>query len=78
MNPTYTVNGSTYEPLSDYLRGWIPGALGLPCPPDPSPETMDAWNQGVKDRLLRGPCVNQITNILWHECRRGNCRKIAQ
>lgn len=74
---TYAVNGSTYEPLTDYLRGWTPGALGLPCPPDPSPETMDAWNQGVKDRLLHGTNEAGISNVLWHEIGNTNCRKVA-
>lgn len=75
MASTYTINGSTYEPMTDHLRGWLPGALGLPCPPDPSPEIMDSWNLGAKDYILRG--THGIQNILWRECQEGNCRKVA-
>lgn len=77
MTPTtYTVAGHVYEPLTDYLRGWLPGALGLPCPKDPSPVIMEAWNTGARDYLLRERSTHGITNILWHACEQGACRKV--
>jgi hypothetical protein len=75
MTPTtYTINGTTYEPLTDYMRGWLPGALGLPCPPDPSPAIRDAWNSGAKQFILRG--THGLSNVLWHECKCHTCRKV--
>lgn len=76
MNPTYTINGSTYEPLSDYLRGWIPGALGLPCPANPNAEVVRGHTLGAKDRISHRLGNACITNVLWHAIRMNQCRKV--
>ena len=76
MSPTYTIHGATYEPLTDYLRGWLPGALGLPCPEAPNDEVARGHEQGVQDRQTHGLRISCVANIIWHECRHGNCRKV--
>lgn len=78
ISQTYTINGSTYEPLTDYLRGWIPGALGLPCPANPNAEVVRGHALGAKDRETVGLRLSCITNVLWHSCTLLNtCRKVA-
>ena len=75
---TYSVSGVTWEPLDEYLAGWLPGVLGLPCPSNPPPDTMRAWNEGVTERLERGHIAQQINNILWHSAKHGQVRRITQ
>jgi len=73
----YTINGSTYEPMTDYRRGWLPGALGLPCPTGANAEIVRGHHLGAKDRDTVGLRSSCITNVLWHSIRLGNCRKVA-
>lgn len=76
MNPTYTVNGATYEPLSDHLRGWLPGALGLPCPTGANADVVQAHTRGLEDRRIHGLRSSCVSNVLWHSIRQGTCRKV--
>ncbi len=77
MNPTYTINGSTYEPLTDYLRGWVPGALGLDCPANPNAEVVRGHLLGSADRKSIGLGHACVVNVLWHAIRHNQCRKVA-
>jgi hypothetical protein len=78
MKPqTHTINGQTFEPLPDYLRGWIPGVLGLPMANrTTSFEITRGWVQGGRDRHFHGLRSSCITNMLWHAILQNQCRKV--